>query len=56
MKLVVLQDSLSILQLNNVIGLQTSMGANNQETFCTFEGSPFCFISSLILGSELEDF
>ena len=31
MKLVVLQDSLSILQLNNVIGLQTSMDANNQD-------------------------
>merc|ERR1712223_313021 len=30
MKLVVLQDWLSILQLNNVIGLQTSMDANNQ--------------------------
>merc|ERR1711997_86246 len=33
MKLVVLQDSLSILQLNNVIGLQTSMDANNQDQF-----------------------
>merc|ERR1712223_757278 len=36
MKLVVLQDSLLILQLNNVIGLQTSMDANNQSNFFTW--------------------